>query len=149
MGNDNPGFMALHCPVTCGVCKEKCTDRASDCPGWTAQGECFNNAQFMYHKCPSSCGVCEMGQCLDKNETQCAIWHDSGECERNPLAVMKECPKTCGVCTVSCMDQDEGCKGWAAATGGKLCESEEDKAFMLRVCPSSCGICTEMDKDEL
>ena len=169
--------MALHCPVTCGVCKEKCKDRAADCPGWTAQalltthyspltthhysprtthhspgtthlslrtthhsplatrcllrttvqGECFNNAQFMYHKCPSSCGVCEMGQCVDKNETQCAIWHDSGECERNPLAVMKECPKTCGVCTVSCMDHDPGCKGWAAATGGKLCESEEDK----------------------
>ena len=62
---------------------------------------------------------------------------------------MKECPKTCGVCTVSCMDHDEGCKGWAAATGGKLCESEEDKAFMLRVCPSSCGLCSEMDKDEL
>merc|ERR1711935_988709 len=50
---------------------------------------------------------------------------------------------------VSCMDHDEGCKGWAAATGGKLCESEEDKPFMLRICPASCGICTEMDKDEL
>jgi len=41
---------------------------------------------------------------------------------------MKECPKTCGVCTVTCMDHDPGCKGWASATGGKLCESEEDKA---------------------
>ena len=73
--NDNPGFMSLHCPVTCGVCKDKCKDRAADCPGWTAQGECYNNAQFMYHKCPSSCGVCEMGQCVDKNETQCAARH--------------------------------------------------------------------------
>ena len=82
--NDNPGFMALHCPVTCGVCKESCKDRAADCPGWMAQGECYNNAQFMYHKCPSSCGVCEMGQCVDKNETQCAIWHDSGECALPP-----------------------------------------------------------------
>jgi hypothetical protein len=26
------------------------------------------------------------------------------------------------------MDHDPGCKGWAAASGGKLCESEEDKA---------------------
>ena len=42
---------------------------------------------------------------------------------------MKECPKTCGVCTVSCMDHDPGCKGWAAASGGKLCESEEDKVL--------------------
>ena len=67
--------MSLHCPVTCGVCKDKCKDRAADCPGWTAQGECYNNAQFMYHKCPSSCGVCEMGQCADKNETQCAARH--------------------------------------------------------------------------
>ena len=47
------------------------------------------------------------------------------------------------------MDHDPGCKGWASATGGKLCESEEDKAFMLRVCPASCGICTNLDKDEL
>ena len=61
--------------MTCGVCKDKCTDRAADCPGWTAQGECYNDAQFMYHKCPSSCGVCEMGQCADKNETQCAARH--------------------------------------------------------------------------
>ena len=37
------------------------------------------------------------------------------------------------------MDHDPGCKGWAAASGGKLCESEEDKAFMLRICPASCG----------
>ena len=60
---------------------------------------------------------------------KCAAFDDSGECERNPLAVMKECPKTCGVCTVSCMDHDPGCKGWAAASGGKLCESEEDKVL--------------------
>ena len=31
----------------------------------------------------------------------------------------------CGVCSVICQDHDLGCKGWAAATGGKLCESEE------------------------
>ena len=27
------------------------------------------------------------------------------------------------------MDHDPGCKGWAAASGGKLCESEEDKVL--------------------
>jgi len=62
------------------------------------------------------------------------------------MAVMMDCPKTCGVCSVHCQDHDPGCKGWASA---KMCESEEDKAFMLRVCPASCGICSAIDKDEL
>ena len=74
---------------------------------------------------------------------------------------MKECPKTCGVCTVTltltmghgdpnpnlaltlapnpaqvaCVDHDPGCKGWASAAGGKLCESEEDKARHLAFPP--------------
>ena len=33
------------------------------------------------------------------------------------------------------MDHDPGCKGWASATGGKLCESEEDKARCLVIPP--------------
>ena len=35
----------------------------------------------------------------------------------------------------SCVDHDPGCKGWASAAGGKLCESEEDKARHLVVSP--------------
>mgnify|MGYP002834795358 CR=1 FL=1 len=29
--------------------------------------------------------------------------------------MMADCAETCGVCTTSCMDHDEGCKGWAYA----------------------------------
>lgn len=35
----------------------------------------------------------------------------------------------------SCVDHDPGCKGWASAAGGKLCESEEDKARHLAFPP--------------
>lgn len=120
-------------------------DLESDCPGWTAGGECFKNPGFMYKTCPNSCGVCAGSACADNNRTQCHIWADSGECAHNPLSVMKECPESCGVCTTGCMDHDEGCKGWAFA---KLCT--EQPAFMYRVCPASCGICSELDgKDEL
>ena len=93
--NDDPRYMSLNCPVTCGVCKGLCKDKLSECPGWSAQDECYENPQWMYHTCPASCGVCEQSICADSNTTQCHIWHDSGECERNPMAVMKDCVEHC------------------------------------------------------
>ena len=76
--------------------KATCRDTHSDCPGWTADGECYQNPGFMYKTCPLSCGVCEGSMCADGNSTQCEIWKESGECLANPLAVMKECPTACG-----------------------------------------------------
>ena len=89
--------MIRNCPVTCQACKSTCKDVANDCPGWTADGECYKNPGFMYKECPGSCGVCNGIKCADKNVTQCKIWADAGECLDNPLAVMKECPDSCGV----------------------------------------------------
>ena len=93
----DPEFMIRNCPVTCEACKSTCKDVANDCPGWTADGECYKNPGFMYKECPGSCGVCNGIKCADKNVTQCKIWADAGECLDNPLAVMKECPDSCGV----------------------------------------------------
>jgi hypothetical protein len=89
--------MIRTCPVTCEACKSTCKDQQNDCPGWTADGECFKNPGFMFKECPASCGVCEGIKCSDNNATQCEIWADAGECLNNPLAVMKECPESCGV----------------------------------------------------
>jgi hypothetical protein len=125
----------------------------TDCPGWTANGECFKNPTYLYKHCPKSCGVCpepseekiKTAPCSDFNTTQCHIWADSGQCAENPLAVMKQCPESCGVCKPTCTDHHEGCRAWAFA---KKCYDEP--AFMLRVCPASCGICTALEsKDEL
>merc|ERR1712039_1003734 len=124
-----------------------CRDVKNDCPGWTADGECFKNPGFMFKECPLSCGVCEGVKCADNNVTQCEIWAEAGECLNNPLAVMKECPDSCGVCSTVCMDHDESCPGWAQDE-----QCDENKAFMFRVCPSSCGVCQLLeapDKDEL
>ena len=145
--------MTKYCPVTCGVCKKTCVDLKSDCPQWTADGECYKNPSYLYRHCPKSCGVCsedgheKVHYCADFNTTQCHIWHDTHQCEENPLATFKHCPETCGACTHTCTDHDEGCKGWAYA---KKCEDEP--AFMLRVCPASCGVCTALEgnvKEEL
>ena len=136
-------------PPTIGVaCKSTCKDVQSDCPGWTADGECYKNPGFMYKECPNSCGVCDGIRCADNNATQCKIWAEAGECLNNPLAVMKECPDSCGLCTTVCMDHDESCRGWAK---GSQCD--DNKAFMYRVCPAACGICQVLEggagKDEL
>ncbi len=39
----DPEFMIRNCPVTCEACKSTCKDVQSDCPGWTADGECYKS----------------------------------------------------------------------------------------------------------
>ena len=148
---ENPTWMTLYCPKSCGTCVDACRDKSPKCTDWVMEGECGSNAQFMAHTCPASCGICGEGinhnlECKDHNTTQCHLWHDLAECERNPQAVVKDCPYSCGACTTVCMDQDEQCRGWAAA-GHCEASATEHHAFMLSKCPAICSVCSSIDEN--
>ena len=148
---ENPTWMTLYCPKSCGTCVDACRDKSPKCTDWVMEGECGSNAQFMAHTCPASCGICGEGinhnlECKDHNTTQCHLWHDLAECERNPQAVVKDCPFSCGACTTVCMDQDEQCRGWAAA-GHCEASATEHHAFMLSKCPAICSVCSSIDEN--
>merc|ERR1719337_321854 len=56
---ENPGYMNLHCAVSCGVCTGTCKDTHNDCPGWASDGECVSNPGSVLKQCPNSCSVCK------------------------------------------------------------------------------------------
>jgi len=135
--------MNMHCPVSCGVCKDACKDMHDDCPGWAKEGECVTNPGHTLKTCPNSCdlAVCKTpGGCVDHNATACAVWALDDECLKNPGMMHAECPSTCGVCSTVCQDKDTSCQSWA--TDGQ-CESNPDG--MLTLCPQACGVCHDLE----
>merc|ERR1712106_583125 len=94
----NPGYMHLHCPVTCGVCEGKCKDtNATACAVWGTQGQCQETPAYMAKECPATCGICT-NVCEDK-ETDCASWAKNGQCEKNSVHMLTKCPQSCGLCS--------------------------------------------------
>merc|ERR1719424_1112919 len=138
---DNPDFMHLHCPVTCGVCEGKCKDTMNDCPGWAQSGECDANPSHTLANCPLSCGSCATGACKDTNATACAVWAVAGQCEETPAYMAKECPASCGICTNVCEDKETDCA--SCAENGQC---EKNSVHMLTKCPQSCGLCSRLEK---
>ncbi|XP_072168937.1 uncharacterized protein [Diadema setosum] len=59
----NPEWMAIKCPVSCGLCGDNgivpaCVDWHYNCSYWATIGECTEYPAWMNEKCPVSCGIC-------------------------------------------------------------------------------------------
>lgn len=55
--------MRTNCKLSCGMCRggaalEDCQDRNSQCPWWSATGECEANPRYMHPECRDSCKLC-------------------------------------------------------------------------------------------
>merc|ERR1719163_2149303 len=85
---DNSKFMAITCPLSCGVCTHLCNDT------------------------DVSCGLCTP-ECKDLNE-ECSGWGAAGECNENPEFMIRNCPVTCEACKSTCKDMQNDCPGWTA-----------------------------------
>eukprot|EP00928_Gymnodinium_smaydae_P056747 TRINITY_DN40073_c0_g1_i1.p1 TRINITY_DN40073_c0_g1~~TRINITY_DN40073_c0_g1_i1.p1 ORF type:complete len:361 (-),score=31.46 TRINITY_DN40073_c0_g1_i1:295-1377(-) len=57
----NPGYMKVHCALSCGTCSMECNDKRDDCWDLTVRGACLLNASKMLEVCPSTCHVCGPG----------------------------------------------------------------------------------------
>ena len=105
-------FMAIECPLSCGICTHSCNDTDVSCGAWATAGECEANPDAMLRICPTSCGLCTP-ECKDGNK-ECAAWGAAGECNTNPEFMIRTCPVTCEACKATCKDVQADCPGWTA-----------------------------------
>ncbi|KAK8722888.1 hypothetical protein OTU49_012104 [Cherax quadricarinatus] len=58
----NPGFMLVHCGVSCHQClvqDDACRDLNEQCVAWANNGECNRNFQYMKQNCARACTFCQ------------------------------------------------------------------------------------------
>merc|ERR1719197_2345521 len=89
---DNAKFMAVECPLSCGICTHLCNDTDASCGAWATAGECESNPDAMLRICPTSCGLCTP-ECSDTNK-ECTAWGAAGECNTNPEFMIRTCRAT-------------------------------------------------------
>ncbi|XP_076453477.1 uncharacterized protein LOC143288737 [Babylonia areolata] len=101
----NPGYMLLHCKLSCDLCSGPCIDHSDNCPGWADYGECTRNPGYMLRHCKVSCNVCSpagsgttAGPSCTDDSGNCPGWADYGECTENPGYMLEHCKLSCGVC---------------------------------------------------
>ena len=105
-------FMAIECPLSCGICTHLCNDTDASCGAWATAGECEANPEAMLRLCPTSCGLCTP-ECSDLDK-ECTAWGAAGECNTNPEFMIRQCPVTCEACKSTCKDIQQDCPGWTA-----------------------------------
>ncbi|KAG7161763.1 tyrosinase-like protein tyr-3-like 1 [Homarus americanus] len=61
--DNNPDFMAPHCPRSCNNCPADptCMDMNDQCVAWSRRGQCESNPSYMLHHCPNVCNACRRG----------------------------------------------------------------------------------------
>ena len=131
---ENAEYMALTCPLSCGICTHSCSDTDVSCADWAKNGECESNPDTMLRICPTSCGLCTP-ECKDLSD-ECPAWGSIGECNENPEFMAHNCPVTCRTCKPVCRDLENDCPGWTAEG---MCNT--NPGYTLKTCSLSCGVC--------
>lgn len=149
-------FMAIECPLSCGICTHTCNDTDPSCGAWATAGECEENPDSMLRLCPTSCGLCTP-ECKDADK-ECPGWGAAGECNTNPEFMIRTCPVTCEACKATCKDVQADCPGWTAdgecfKNPGFMCVTPPPARTpspsphaasphrRYKECPNSCGVC--------
>nr|XP_054774034.1 uncharacterized protein LOC129282127 [Lytechinus pictus] len=155
----NPEWMAIKCPVSCGLCGDNgivpaCVDRHRNCSYWTMIGECDEYPEWMVAKCPQSCGLCgsqptaEQIEGCEDNHVFCKHWAKTGNCDSGHVWMRVHCKKSCDFCSLPiikppCMDAQQRCRELALKG-----ECRSNRGWMAYQCPLSCGTCKKQDRFE-
>ncbi|XP_041453661.1 uncharacterized protein LOC121406855 [Lytechinus variegatus] len=155
----NPEWMAIKCPVSCGLCGDTgivpaCVDRHRNCSYWAMIGECDEYPEWMVAKCPQSCGLCgpeptaEQIEGCEDNHMFCKHWAKTGNCDSGHVWMRVHCKKSCDFCSLpiinpSCMDAQQRCRELALKG-----ECRSNRGWMAYQCPLSCGTCKKQDRFE-
>ncbi|XP_063970709.1 uncharacterized protein LOC129282127 [Lytechinus pictus] len=155
----NPEWMAIKCPVSCGLCGDNgivpaCVDRHRNCSYWAMIGECDEYPEWMVAKCPQSCGLCgpqptaEQIEGCEDNHVFCKHWAKTGNCDSGHVWMRVHCKKSCDFCSLpiikpSCMDAQQRCRELALKG-----ECRSNRGWMAYQCPLSCGTCKKQDRFE-
>ncbi|XP_030831507.1 uncharacterized protein LOC581452 [Strongylocentrotus purpuratus] len=155
----NPEWMAIKCPVSCGLCGDTdiepaCVDRHRNCSYWAMIGECDEYPDWMHVKCPQSCGLCgpqptaeEIEACAD-NHLFCKHWAKTGSCDSGHVWLRVHCKKSCDFCSLpklnpTCMDSQQRCRELALKG-----ECRSNRGWMAYQCPHSCDTCKKQNRFE-
>ena len=139
-------FMAIECPLSCGICTHQCNDTETSCGAWATAGECEANPDSMLRLCPTSCGLCTP-ECKDIDK-ECPGWGAAGECNTNPEFMIRTCPVTCEACKATCKDIQPDCPGWTAdgecfKNPGFMCVTRPRARRPIPVQPAR-GVCSHL-----
>ena len=86
-------FMAIECPLSCGICTHTCNDTDPSCGAWATAGECEENPDSMLRLCPTSCGLCTP-ECKDADK-ECPGWGAAGECNESECLLPQKARAEC------------------------------------------------------